>query len=176
MPRKFWGRKEDQFVSSISKELIQAVIGQEVFYYAVSFEQTTTNDLYNEAITKVTSAPVKCNALVYYQNTTEVVNAISADSANPLDIHFHTQELADRGLNPKMGDFVQFGDLVYEIYSVTQPQLVFGQIEQKIMTKCVCGPARKGQFDPVKQPLPVAREDLQAPTYSAEPPRSKGRP
>ena len=71
------------------------------------------------------------------------------------------------------GDFVQFGEIVYELYSVTQPQLVFGQIDQKIMTKCVCGPARKGQFDPVKQPSPVPREDQNAPLYSAQPPTGR---
>ena len=176
MSRKFWGRKEINFVGAITKELIQAVIGQEVVYFAVSLEHTTTHDLYNEAIAKATSAPVGCNALVYFQNTNDRVTVFPPDSQFTLDVYFHTQELVDRSLDPKMGDFVQFGTLVYEVYSVSQPQLMFGQIEQKVMTKCVCGPARKGQFDPTKRPSPVAREDLQAPLYSAEPPARKSKP
>lgn len=176
MSRKFWGRKELSFIGAINKELIQAVVGQVVYYYEVLADQTTTNDLYNEAITKRTAAPVSSNALVYYENTMDRVTSLPPDSQFNLDVYFHTQELAERRLSPKMGDFVQFGEIVFEIYSVSQPQLVFGQIEQKIMTKCVCGPARKGQFDPVKQPMPVPREDQNAPLYPTQPdPRSKRR-
>ena len=176
MSRLFWGRKELNFISRISAELIQHVVRQTCYYYAVLAEQTVTDDLYNEAITKVTADPVAVNALVYYENTTDQVTALPPDSKYALDVHFHTQELVDRNLAPKMGDFIQFGDIVFEVYSVSQPQLVFGQIEQKVMTKCTCGPARKGQFDPVRRPSPVAREDQNAPLYSTQPdPRSKRR-
>jgi len=170
MSRKFIGRKEIAFVNSINKELIQRVIGQEVYYYAILADKTKTNDLYGEAITKVWSPAVMCNALVMYENTQEQIGAMAPDSKFSVDVYFHTEELNERNVLPKMGDFIQFGEIMYEIHQVTMPQIVWGLIEQKIMTKCACGPARKGQFDPKKQPTPTTRSDLAAPNYPEQPP------
>ena len=69
-----------------------------------------------------------------------------------------------------MGDFVQFGEVVYEIYSVTHPQIAFGMIDQKIMTKCTCGPARQGQFNfPIVSTPPIPSFDRNAPRYGPQP-------
>jgi hypothetical protein len=169
MSRKFIGRKEIAFVNSINKELIQRVIGQEIFYYAILADKTNANDLYNEAVVKIWSPPVKCNCLVMYENTQEQIGVMAPDSKFSVDVYFHTEELNDRNVLPKMGDFIQFGEVVYEIHQVTKPQIIWGLIEQKIMTKCNCGPARKGQFDPVKQPMPETHHDLAAPNYPEQP-------
>lgn len=170
MGRKFVSRKEIAFVNTINKELIQAVIGQEVHYYAILLDKTQKNDLYNEAVTKVYANPVKCNALVMYENTSDVIGSLPPDSKFNLDVYFHTKELEERNVLPKMGDFVQFGEIVYEILQVTRPQIIWGLIEQKIMTKCVCGPARQGQFNPVKAPMPETRYDMNSARYPEEAP------
>lgn len=159
----------------MNRELLQRVIGQEVMYFQILAEQTQTNDLYNEAVTKVHADPVVLNGLVYYENTTEQVSSLPPDSKFRLDLYLHVKELEERNLAPKMGDFVQFGEIVYEIYAVTQPQVIFGQIEQKMMTKCTCGPARKGQFAPVKRPLLPPSEDPNAPMYSMQPPGGRNK-
>lgn len=156
------------FVNAITKELIQNVVGQEITYFQVMAEKTKTNDLYNEAIDKVYAVPVRVNCLVYYENSTETVSNFPADSKFNVDVHFHNAELAERKLEPKMGDFVQFGEVVYEVYTVTRPQIAFGQIDQKVMTKCTCGPARRGQFGLPRQPSPTLRDDKNAPDYSMQ--------
>jgi len=169
MSRKFIGRKELAFVAQINRELIQSVIGQEVTYYQILADKTQTNDLYNEAINKVYAVPVKTNCLVYYENSTEVVTNFPADSKYNLDVYFHKAEMDDRNLSPKMGDFVQFGQVLFEIYNSSEPQMAFGQIESMIMIKCVCGPARQGQFSPVMQALQAPGNNLLAPRYSDQP-------
>lgn len=166
----FIGRKELAFTAAITKELVQTVIGQEVFYFAILAEKTKTNDLYNEAIQKVWANPVKCNALVNYENLNEVVGVMPPDSKFKIDVFLHKAELNERNLSPKMGDFIQFGEVIYEIYSVSEPQMAFGMIQEKIMVKCNCGPARKGQFDPIKPATQTANYDLNAPKYSEQPP------
>jgi hypothetical protein len=148
MARKFITDKEAAFIHRVNKELIQRVIGQEVYYYAILAEKTKAHDLYNESVQKVWSAPVVANALVYYENSTEQVTSVAPDSKFNLDIYFHKYELEERKMVPRMGDFVLFGEVLFEIFSVTEPQMIFGQIERKMMVKCVCGPARKGQFAP----------------------------
>ncbi len=173
MPRKFIGRKELGFVAQITRELIQGVIGQTVTYYQILADKTRTNDLYNEAIEKTYAAPVQTSCLVYYENTTETVSNFPADAKFKVDVYFHMAELIDRNLNPKMGDFVQFGSVVYEIYSAVQPQPAFGQIESMIMVKCTCGPARQDQFGLPRQPLPAPGGNTLAPKYSDQPPDVK---
>jgi hypothetical protein len=163
---KFFGRKELEFVSTITKELVQKVVGQEVIYYQILAEKTKTNDIYEEAIVKVHAAPVRVNALVFYENTTEAVSSFQPDSKFRIDLFLHQRELEDRNMSPKMGDFVRFGEVLYEIYSVTHPQIAFGMIDQKVMAKLNCGPAREGQFQPMLAQTPTPPHfDQSAPAF-----------
>lgn len=169
MSRKFIGRKEVAFIHTVNKELIQNVVGQEVFYYGILADKTTTNDLYNESVNKAYAPPVKCNALVMYENTQSQIGALPPDAKFNLDIYFHQQEIDERNISPKLGDFVLFDSIMFEIYQVTQSQLIYGMIDQKMMTRCTCGPARKGQFAPKKQPEQRLKHDSNAPKYSEQP-------
>lgn len=163
---KFVGRKELEFISRITKELVQKIVGQEVIYYAILAERTRTNDLYEEAIVKVHAAPVRANALVMYENTTEAVTSFQPDSKFHVDVYMHQRELDERNLAPKMGDFVKFGEVLYEVYSVAHPQIAFGMIDQKVMAKLNCGPARQGQFMPAPLRTPDPPHfDQNAPKY-----------
>ena len=146
MARKFITDHELAFISKINHELIQYVVGQEINYYAISVEHTKAHRLYNEAIKKTWNPPVKVNARVLWDNPNSVSTTLGVDSKYTAEIYFHTDELRERNVLPKEGDFVEFGQVFFEISSVTQPQLVFGQVNNKIMTKCVCVPSREGQF------------------------------
>lgn len=165
MGRKFVTVKELAFISKINHELIQKVVGQSVTYWAVLADKTKTNDLYNEAIEKIWSVPTHTNCLVFYENTSEQIGSLPPDAKFNIDVYFHVDELRERNLQPRMGDFVQFGEVIYEILSATQPQIIFGQIDQKMMMKCPCMPARKGQFNPPKQPSPTPTPDSNSPIY-----------
>lgn len=90
--------------------------------------------------------PVKINALVKWDNTGVSSTNLGIDSKYTAEIYFHTEELTDRNVVPKEGDFVEFGQVFFEITAVTQPQIVYGQINNKIMTKCICTPSRESQF------------------------------
>lgn len=146
MGYKFITEQEINFINTINRELIQHVVAQEVIYYAIAVKQTQVDDLYNEAIKKTWNPPVRVNARVFWDNPT--VRSISAgqDSQYSLEVYFHTKELVERNLVPREGDFIEYGQVFFEITSVTQPQIVFGEINNRIMTKCVCVPAREGQF------------------------------
>jgi hypothetical protein len=146
MSFKFVTEREIAFINKINKELLQHVIGQEVSYYEISVEDSAVNTTYEESSHKVWRPPVKCNALVLWDNPQTRSSVLGPDSIYSLEVYFHTQELNERNLVPKDGDFVEFGEVFFEITSVTHPQLVFGQVNNKIMTKCMCVPAREGQF------------------------------
>lgn len=146
MSRKFITEKEFALIEKLNKELIQDIIGQEVIYYAISEEHTLSHDIYREAINKIWFHPIRINALVNYDNPSVLSNNMGLDSQYSVEVYFHTGELEDRNIVPRDGDFIEFGQIVYEITAVTQPQLTYGQVQQKIMTKCMCTPSREGQF------------------------------
>jgi hypothetical protein len=146
MARKFITSLELDFIHRINNELIQRVVGQEVFYYAISTESTRVVDIYNESIRKTWNAPVSINARVRFQNENTTSTQFGQDSKYLMEVEFHTHELIERNVVPKEGDFIEFGQIFFEISSVTKPQLVFGQVQDRIMTKCVCTQAREGQF------------------------------
>lgn len=146
MARKFITDKEFAYIEKINKELIQEYVGQEVIYYAISMEHTVSNDLYNESIDKVWFSPIKINARVEWDNPGVSTTSFTLDSQYSLIVDFHTQELIERNVSPTEGDFLEFGQVVFEITSVTTPELVYGQPNNKIMTRCVCVPSREGQM------------------------------
>jgi hypothetical protein len=146
MPRKFVGTREVEFINSITRELHQHVVDEEIYYYAILLDKTEVDDLYNEAVRKAWAAPVKVTARVLYDNPTTKSGLFGPDSEYASEVYFHTQELDQRNLRPREGDFVEYGQIFYEITSVTRPQLIFGQVNNKLMTKCKLTPSREGQF------------------------------
>lgn len=146
MARKFITERELAFISRINNELIQKVVGQEVSYYEIDLEKSRVHRLYEEAVEKVWKPPVLVNARVLWDNPSSVQNTIGIDSKYTAEVYFHTNELMERNVSPKEGDFVEFGQVFFEITAVTQPQIVFGQVNNRIMTKCICVPSREGQF------------------------------
>jgi len=146
MAKGFVSTKELDYIDELTRELMQNISIQEVFYYAISLEHTVADDLYNEAIEKTWFAPVQISARIDFDNPTVTTTEFTLDSQYSLEVYFHTEELRERNVKPTEGDFVEFGEIIFEVTAVTLPQLVFGQVNKKIMTKCVCVPSREGQF------------------------------
>jgi len=146
MARKFITEKEIAFVNAITHELVQAVSGQVVWYYEIDLERSRVDDLYQETVQKTWKAPVKCNARVLWGNENTQSTQAGMDSKYSLEVYFHPEELRERNLVPREGDFIEFGQVFFEITSVTQPEIIFGQVNNKTDTKCVCVPSREGQF------------------------------
>lgn len=138
--------REISFVNLISRELIQHVVGETIYYYAISVEKTRVHRIYREAIKKTWAPPVQINALVRYDSPTTRTTQEGVDTEYNLEVYFHNQELGERNVVPREGDFVEYGGVFYEIATVTQPQLIFGQIQNKILTKCTCVISRESNF------------------------------
>jgi hypothetical protein len=138
--------RELKFISTIDKELIQKVVGQMLWYYGVDLENSKVSDVYQESVEKVWYPPVQINALVAYDNPTSKSTGMGVDSSYTLEVYFHQDELTDRNVSPKEGDFVEYGGIFYELASVTRPQPIAGQIDHQEMVKCVGVPSRQAQF------------------------------
>jgi len=91
-------------------------------------------------------SPVEINALVEFGEPVQSTSNWSIDTVYTISIYFHDKELVERNVEPREGDFVKWGDIFYEIKTLTRPQLVFGQVENKVMLKAECRVSRESNF------------------------------
>ena len=148
-PPLFLGKKERDLVKQVNDELIERVIGQTIAYYSIDIERTNFHDLYGEALTKTFLPPVRVNALVEFDGiTTKYSSNIGLDKESSITIHFHKRRLTeDQDLYVREGDFVLYGDILYEIVTLSEPRQLFGQIDHKLEISAKCIKAREGLFD-----------------------------
>ena len=144
----FTGKKEKDFVKQINDEVIERVIGQGVFYYPISIEHTEYHEIYGEAIIKTFLPPVRVHALVEWAEFITEAGKFGIDRRRSINVHFHKRRLTeDQNLYVREGDFVKYGDLFYEIVSLSEPQELFGQNESKMEIVAKCIRAREGRFN-----------------------------
>lgn len=148
-PPLFTGKKERDLIKQVNDEVIERVIGQTIAYYPIDLEATYFHDLYGEAIQKTFLPPIAVKALIEYDGLkTQYSKSIGLDKTQSLTIHFHKRRLTeDQNLFVREGDFVLYGDSFYEIVSLSEPKLLFGQIDHKLEISAKCLRAREGLFD-----------------------------
>jgi len=148
-PPLFVGKKERDLVKQVNDELIERVIGQQILYYPISLEHTNFHDLYGEALVKSFLPPIRVYALITFGGVqTTFMNNVGIDKESTITIKFHKRRLTeDQDLFVRVGDFVLYGDIHYEIVSLVEPKQLFGQIEHKFEILAECIKAREGLFD-----------------------------
>lgn len=146
-PPLFLGQKEKNLVKQINDELIERVIGQTIVYYPISIEHTSYN-IYGEAIQKTFLNPIKVQALINWEGSTTTNEIFGVDRRTSITIHFHKRRLTeDQDLFVREGDFVLYGDTFYEIVTLAEPKLLFGQIDNKFEIVAKCIKARESVFN-----------------------------
>ena len=148
-PPLFLGKKERDLVKQVNDELIERVIGQTIAYYPIDIERTNYHDLYGEALKKTFLPPVRVHALVEFDGiTTKYSSNIGLDKDASITVHFHKRRLTeDQELYVREGDFVLYGDIYYEIVTLSEPKQLFGQVDHLLEISAKCVRAREGLFD-----------------------------
>tara|TARA_B000000557_G_scaffold41563_1_gene30447 strand:- start:372 stop:869 length:498 start_codon:yes stop_codon:yes gene_type:complete len=148
-PPLFTGKKERDLVKQVNDELIERVIGQTIVYYPIDVEHTEFHDLYGEALQKSFLPPVRVYALVNFEGIeTEYNVGVGLDKTSSITVHFHKRRLTeDQDLYVREGDFVRYGNIYYEIVTLSEPKQLFGQIDHRIEISAKCVRAREGLFD-----------------------------
>jgi len=148
-PPLFLGKKERDLVKQVNDELIEKVIGQQILYYAVDLERTKFHDLYGEAIEKTYLPPIRIFALVEFTDySTDYLENAGIDKTWEINVHFHKRRLEeDQDMYVREGDFVLYNKYYYEIVSLKEPKLLFGQATKEFEILGRCRRARKGLFD-----------------------------
>ncbi len=147
-PPLFLGKKERDLVKQVNDELIERVIGQPILYFPIDLARTNFHSLYGEAIRKTFLPPVRVYALVNWEGQTTQTGRYGVDKRSSLTIHFHKRRLTeDQDLFVREGDFVQYEKLYYEIVTLNEPRLLFGQEDHKLEISAKCIRAREEVFN-----------------------------
>ena len=148
-PPLFTGKKERDLVKQVNDELIERVIGHTIVYYPIDISRTNFHDLYGEAITKTFLPPIRVQALIEWEGyKTKYNDSIGLDKESSVNVHFHKRRLTeDQDLFVREGDFIYYGDLYYEIVTLSEPKRLFGQVNHKLEISAKCIRAREGLFD-----------------------------
>jgi hypothetical protein len=138
-PPLFLGQRERNLVKQINDELIERVIGQAIVYYPISRDHTNYHPIYGEAIQKTFLSPVKINALVTWEGSNTTTEAFGIDRRNSLIIKFHKRRLIeDQDIYVREGDFVLYDAAFYEIVSLNESKVLFGQDTAfEVDAKCI---------------------------------------
>ena len=143
----FFGEKERNLVKQVNDELAERVLGQTIAYYPISIEESNFNDIYGEAKEKISLPPVRVFAYVEVQND-QTNTKYGYEYQTKLTVNFHRRRLVeDQNLFVRVGDFVQYGDVFYEIVKTyNDTRYYFGQVEHKFQISAECVRARAGAF------------------------------
>jgi hypothetical protein len=147
-PPLFLGEKERNLVKQVNDEIIERVIGQTVVYYPISREHTNYHPVYGEAVQKTFLAPIKINVLVDWEGSKTSTEAFGVDRVTSIVVKFHRRRLIeDQELYVREGDFVLYGDTFYEIVTLNEAKVLFGQIDHKFEVLAKCIKARESIFN-----------------------------
>ena len=147
-PPLFTGKKEKDFVKQVNDEIIERVVGQTIVYYPISLEHTNFHDVYGEAVDKNFLNPVRVYAMVKYESQNTTTTPLGVDRIEKISVMFHKRRLTeDQELFVREGDFIQYGNHLYEILSLTEPKWLFGQVDSKFEIAASCVRARESLFN-----------------------------
>jgi hypothetical protein len=148
-PPLFVGKKERDLIKQVNDELIERVVGQQILYYPIDIPTSNFHPLYGEAINKTFLPPIRIYALVEWNEyATDFLPNGAVDQRYAITVHFHKRRLTeDQDLYVRVGDFVSYGDVYYEIVNWEEPRKIYGQVEHSIEISAKCVRARPGVFD-----------------------------
>ncbi len=154
-PPLFVGKAERNFVKQINDEVIEKIVGEQVVYFPIDNKTTNYHPLYGEAIHKTFLPPVRVYALVEYAGSVRTQAEFGFDSVRTLTVHFHKRRLLeDQDLMVRLGDFLQYDNMYFEITDLSEPRYLFGQDsaftpdQTRVEIAATCRQARKGLFNP----------------------------
>jgi hypothetical protein len=151
MARLFITPRELDLISDLTKEVIKDVIGQKIYYYSVRSDVTQVHDVYDESLEKVFDPPIELDALVEWSPGEIRTNKFGNEKYHSIEVRMHAQDLLDKELRLKMGDFFSYGSVFFEVTQLITISKIFGQVEHITGYKLVGKQAREGLIS--RQPI-----------------------
>jgi len=134
--------------------------------FSVNYQKTDKDDLYQEAIQKSFDRPIYLPAVVEYEGTTKAeISSMGLSKSQTLKVHLHKRDMDEKGIMPKEGDYIQFGEVNFEITFVNKPQIQYGHSERAYWYELTCSQADEGVFVSPELYPPINLEHAAVPGY-----------
>lgn len=125
-----FGRSRDiLLINSINRELLPNIITQQVGYYKITLEASTTN-MYGEALDKFVNEPVLLNCIIERGDQSWTSDAFGPDTSRALTFAFFRDDLIEAGVLPEVGDVIFYYENYYEVDTVVDNQYFVGKIPE----------------------------------------------
>lgn len=154
MARLFVTARDIQYINDVNKELLKDIIGQKIYYYAISTMATQVHPVYNESTNKIFEPPIALDVLVGQPEWKVTNNQFGMEQTYSIEVLVQARDLLDKKIVPNEGDYFSYGDTVFEVVSFLNLSNIFGQEEYESAYKFVGKQARPGEFDPNNIPSP----------------------
>lgn len=111
---------------SISRELVNDVISQQVGYYKAVLNDTPSN-MYGESLTKTFVGPILFSCLIERGDFTAPVDDFGPDTQRSVTFRFLRDDMIEANVFPEIGDVVMYNEVYYEVDNVNENQLILGK-------------------------------------------------
>jgi hypothetical protein len=122
----FGGGRDISLFKSISRELVNNIIEQEIGYYKITLPQTTPN-IYNESLNKSYIGPVLLKCLLSREPQSTTSDKGVPDRNRNITVAFLKADLITYQLVPEKGDIVMWNQDYYEVNNQIENQLIVGK-------------------------------------------------
>ncbi len=146
MSRLFITPREINFINDISKEIVKDVVGQVIYYFPISFTKTKIHEIYEESPEKIFDNPIAIDALVKYTPQDIRANKFGSEEYYSIEAYVQSRDLLDKGIEVLEGDFFSYGETFFEVVTVPDSSVIYGEVEHKGFVTITGKQARKGQF------------------------------
>lgn len=161
MARLFITPREVDFIADITKEIVKDVMGQKIYYYTVREDYSNVHDVYEESPEKIFDPPIEIEAMVEWNPSVVSTNNFGTEKYQKVDVYIQHRDMLNKEISLREGDYLSYGTNFFEITTISDDSLVYGQIEYSTGYKLTCVQARIGQID--KEPIGPTTEDLSDP-------------
>jgi hypothetical protein len=122
-----FGRLRDIDVfKSMTRELVQDIISQQIGYYKVKLSDTKVN-VYGEGVNKYYIGPVLLDCLIERGDYTWSKQDYGDDLARPMTFRFFKDHLVEANVYPEVGDVVMYNESYFEVDLLNENQLIVGK-------------------------------------------------
>jgi hypothetical protein len=122
----YGGSRDISLFRHINKELINNIIEQQVGYYKIALDKTSSN-LYGESLNKTYNNPVLVNCLIERTDQSWNETDFGPDVTRTINVRFLRDILVDIQLVPEVGDVVLWHENYYEISALVENQFIVGK-------------------------------------------------
>lgn len=111
---------------SISRELVNDVISQQIGYYKVVLPNSEAN-IYGESLAKTYVGPILFNCLIERGDFTAPVDEFGPDTQREVVFRLLRDDMIEVNVFPEVGDVIMYNEIYYEVDNVNENQLILGK-------------------------------------------------